>query len=71
MRLRGCGRGCCAAAGRRRHATDGANGGERREPDLPDHEEILPPPQPAAEFEFTDDEPDDEAVRAQALQRRM
>jgi type IV secretion system protein VirD4 len=52
-------------------ATHDPNGGVRREPDLPEQEEIAPPPRPAPEFEFADDEPDDEPVRAQALQRRM
>ncbi|MES2897442.1 MAG: conjugal transfer protein TraG [Pseudomonadota bacterium] len=50
---------------------DAPNGGVRREPDLPEHEEIVSPPRPAPEFDFAEDEPDDEAVRAQAVQRRM
>ncbi len=43
---------------------DPANAGIRREPELPEHEEIVvPPPSPAQEFEFLDDEPDVDAAR--------
>jgi type IV secretion system protein VirD4 len=46
-----------------------ADGGLRREPELPAQEDILPPPAPAPEFTFADDEADDDVVRARALQR--
>jgi type IV secretion system protein VirD4 len=50
---------------------DAANGGVRREPMLPEHESIVAEPAPARdEFSALDDEPDDEAVRAKALQER-
>jgi len=50
---------------------DGANAGIRREPELPNHEEIVPEPQIAArEFELAEDEPDDEAQRLRVLQRQ-
>ncbi|MFE3839211.1 conjugal transfer protein TraG [Pseudogemmobacter sonorensis] len=53
--------------------TDGdpANAGIRREPELPDHEEIIPPPpSPAQEFAFLDDEPDIDAAKARAMRQR-
>jgi type IV secretion system protein VirD4 len=51
---------------------DAANGGIRREPDLPDHEEIAPTkPGPAPEFTFRDEPEDDEAARAATLRRQM
>jgi type IV secretion system protein VirD4 len=51
---------------------DPANAGIRREPELPEHEEILPPlPSPAQEFELLDDEPDVDAAKANALRSRM
>ncbi|WP_439500428.1 conjugal transfer protein TraG [Aminobacter ciceronei] len=51
---------------------DPANAGIRREPELPDHEEILPPPpSPAQEFELLDDEPDVDAAKANAMRARM
>lgn len=47
---------------------DPANGGIRREPELPDHEDIAPEqPQPAPEFDFGEDEADQDALRARAL----
>lgn len=50
---------------------DPANGGIRREPELPEHEDIAPQPvEPAAEFAFGEDEPDDEAVRARVLRAK-
>ncbi len=67
-----------AAAGR--SATDAANGAEsdpanagiRREPELPDHEEILPPQAaPAQAFELLDDEPDIDTAKARAMRQRM
>ncbi|MGZ2432681.1 conjugal transfer protein TraG [Neorhizobium petrolearium] len=51
---------------------DPANAGIRREPGLPEHEEILPPPpSPAQEFELLDDEPDVDAAKANAMRARM
>ncbi|PJT19266.1 conjugal transfer protein TraG [Ochrobactrum sp. 30A/1000/2015] len=51
---------------------DPANAGIRREPDLPEHEEIIaPPPSPEQEFEFLDDEPDVDAAKARAMRQRM
>jgi type IV secretion system protein VirD4 len=41
---------------------DPTNGGLRREPDLPDHEDIAPrPPEPTHEFDLDDDSADDAA----------
>ncbi len=52
-------------------AEDPANSGIRREPELPEHEQILPEPhKPAQEFELADDEPDDDAQRLRAMQRQ-
>jgi len=49
---------------------DPANAGIRREPELPEHEEIVPEPaKPAHEFEPMDEEPDDEAQRQRIMQR--
>jgi len=51
---------------------DPANAGIRREPELPEHEEILPsPPSATQEFEFLDDEPDLDAAKADAMRARM
>ncbi|WP_036284004.1 conjugal transfer protein TraG [Methylocystis sp. ATCC 49242] len=51
---------------------DPANAGIRREPDLPEHEEIVTPlPSPEQEFEFLDDEPDVDAAKARAMRQRM
>ncbi|HEV2605614.1 MAG TPA: conjugal transfer protein TraG [Microvirga sp.] len=50
---------------------DAANAGVRREPMLPEHEAMVPEgPSPADEFAAFVDEPDDEAIRAKALQDR-
>jgi type IV secretion system protein VirD4 len=50
---------------------DPANGGIRREPELPEHEEILPPQaSPTPEFSFIEDDLDDDALRARALQEQ-
>ena len=52
--------------------SDPANAGIRREPELPEHEEIVaPPPSPAQEFELLDDEPDVDAAKANAMRARM
>ena len=49
---------------------DPANAGIRREPELPEHEEIVPEPaKPVQEFEPTDEEPDDEVQRQRIMQR--
>ena len=51
---------------------DPDNAGIRREPELPEHEEIIPPPpMPAQEFDILDDEPDVDAAKARALRSRM
>lgn len=51
---------------------DPANAGIRREPELPEHEEIAAaPPAPEQEFEFLDDEPDVDAAKARAMRQRM
>ncbi|OAF12293.1 conjugal transfer protein TraG [Bradyrhizobium centrolobii] len=52
-------------------ADDHANSGIRREPELLQHEEVIPEPAPARpEFQFADDEPDDEVQRATTLRRQ-
>ncbi len=49
-----------------------ADGGVRREPELPEHEDIAPEPKaPAAEFAVADDEANDDPVRARALRQRF
>ncbi|MGH7090076.1 MAG: type IV secretory system conjugative DNA transfer family protein, partial [Stellaceae bacterium] len=49
---------------------DPANAGIRREPELPEHEEVAPEPRkPVQEFEPIDDEPDDEIQRQRTMQR--
>jgi type IV secretion system protein VirD4 len=49
---------------------DSANGGIRREPELPVHEDVAPDPTPAkTEFEFTDEDADDDVQRAGELRR--
>ena len=51
---------------------DADNAGIRREPELPEHEEIATAPKPqVGEFELEEDEPDDEPQRLRALQRSM
>jgi type IV secretion system protein VirD4 len=60
-----------ALGDRQGEAEDPANAGVRREPMLPEHEAVVPEePTPADEFAALIDEPDDEAVRAKALQDR-
>lgn len=52
--------------------SDPANASIHREPELPEHEEILPPPtSPAQEFELLHDEPDVDAAKANAMRARM
>jgi type IV secretion system protein VirD4 len=49
-------------------AEDPANGGIRREPALPEHEAIVSEePKLSSEFALLEDEPDDDAVRAKAI----
>ncbi|UZD69355.1 conjugal transfer protein TraG [Brucella sp. JSBI001] len=51
---------------------DHDNAGIRREPELPEHEEIVTPPRPPEqEFDMLDDEPDVDAAKARALRQRM
>ena len=51
---------------------DPANGGIRREPALPEHEAIVSEqPKPNPEFAVLEDEPDDDAVRAKALNQNF
>ncbi len=50
---------------------DPANAGIRREPELPEHEEVIAPPPPEQEFEFLNDEPDVDAAKARAMRQRM
>jgi type IV secretion system protein VirD4 len=51
---------------------DPANAGIRREPELPEHEEIAPEQdKQAQEFGFIDDDPDDDAVRARAVRLQV
>jgi type IV secretion system protein VirD4 len=50
---------------------DPVNGGIRREPELPQHEEIVPEQaKPAPEFTFGEDDSDDDAARARALRQQ-
>ncbi|MCW8309213.1 conjugal transfer protein TraG [Acidiphilium sp. PA] len=46
---------------------DPANGGIRQEPELPEHESIVPARAPAHEFDFPEDDPDDEPQRQRTL----
>lgn len=51
---------------------DPVNAGIRREPELPEHEEIVPPSRPPEqEFDVLEDEPDVDAAKARALRQRM
>ena len=51
---------------------DPANAGIRREPEMPEQEEIAPEPRKAVhEFEPMEDEPDDEPQRQRMIQRTM
>ena len=50
---------------------DPANAGIPREPELPEHEEIVPErANPTPEFVFGEEDPDDDAVRARALRQQ-
>ena len=46
---------------------DLANGGIRQEPELPAHESVVPMREPAHEFDFPEDDPDDEPQRQRTL----
>ena len=51
---------------------DPANAGIRREPELPEHEEVVAGPRkPVQEFEPLEDEPDDEVQRQRVMQRNF
>ena len=51
--------------------TNDSEGGLRREPELPEHEEIAPERRAANEFDLVDDtEADEEAVKARILARQ-
>jgi type IV secretion system protein VirD4 len=51
---------------------DQANSGIRREPALPDHEEIVPEtPKHETELWLLDDEPDDDSIRAKAMSQNL
>ena len=51
---------------------DDTDGGIRREPEVPEHEDVAPElPLPREEFADLDDESDDEAQRARAMQTRF
>jgi len=51
---------------------DPANAGIRREPELPEHEDIVAQPRPPEqEFDLLDDEPDVDAAKARAMRQRM
>jgi len=57
---------------KRKKNNDDVDGGVRREPDLPEHEDIAPDPTPArSEFADLDDEPSDDAQRAKAMRDRF
>ena len=50
---------------------DQSNSGIRREPELPEHEEVVAESVPAkAEFDFADEEADDEVQRASTLRKQ-
>jgi type IV secretion system protein VirD4 len=51
---------------------DPANAGIRREPELPEHDDIITAPRkPTQEFDLPDDEADDDAQRLRVLQRQV
>jgi type IV secretion system protein VirD4 len=56
----------------KKQSDDPANGGIRREPELPQHEEIAREQvKPKPEFAFGEEEPDDDAIRARALRQQV
>ncbi|MCC0807684.1 conjugal transfer protein TraG [Methylobacterium sp. W2] len=53
-------------------AIDPANAGIRREPELPEHEEIVPDERPVVgEFDVLDDEPDVDAAKARTIRQQV
>lgn len=51
--------------------SDPANAGIRREPELPEHEDVVPPERPGTqEFDVLDDEPDVDAARARTIRQQ-
>ncbi len=57
---------------KRKGSSEDVDGGIRRQPDLPEHEDIAPEPAPArSEFADLDDEPEDDAQRAKAMRDRF
>jgi type IV secretion system protein VirD4 len=66
----GIGSEVCSSGGTR--LDDPANGGIRREPELPQHEEIAPEPvKPKPEFTFGEETPDEDAARTRALRQQV
>jgi type IV secretion system protein VirD4 len=64
--------GAIAAAPTPADTDDPDNAGIRREPELPEHEEIVPAPKkPVQEFEPIEDELDDDAQRQRVMQRNF
>ncbi|KXV60063.1 conjugal transfer protein TraG [Acetobacter senegalensis] len=60
-----------APDGSNRAGDDPANSGIRREPELPEHEDVAPPERPGMqEFDVLDDEPDVDAARARAIRQQ-
>jgi type IV secretion system protein VirD4 len=56
----------------KKRSDDAANGGIRREPELPQHEEIAREPvKPKPEFAFGEEEPNGDAERARALRHQV
>jgi type IV secretion system protein VirD4 len=56
----------------KKRSDDPANGGIRREPELPQHEEIAREPVGSKpEFTFGEEQADDNAARARALRQRV
>ncbi|MBS1101705.1 conjugal transfer protein TraG [Gluconobacter sp. Dm-62] len=50
---------------------DPANAGIRREPELPEHEDVVPPEPPGVqEFDVLDDEPDVDAAKARTIRQQ-
>jgi type IV secretion system protein VirD4 len=64
--------GASAAGGNTGADGDPANAGIRREPELPEHEDVVPPEHPCVqEFDVLDDEPDVDAARARAIRQQV
>ncbi len=57
---------------KRKKSSDDTDGGVRREPDLPEHEDVAPDPANVRnEFAQLDEEPDDDAQRAKTMRDRF